>query len=510
MPLTNPPRSPLPSPIATAMSAVPSESELPFLGAVELSRLVRKRHVGCVELLDVFIGRVERLDERINAVVVRDFDVARARAKRMDALLASPSFQPGPLAGVPMTVKESFDLAGQPTTWGLSAYRDHRAATNALAVDRLMAAGANIFGKTNVPVLLADWQTFNPIYGTTRNPWDVARTPGGSSGGGAAAVAAGLSGLEIGSDIGASIRNPAHYCGIYGHKPTWGICPPQGHAIPGHLGGADISVIGPLARSAEDLEVALKVIAGPDEIDAAGLRLTLAGPRTRHLRDLRVAVMSNNHAAEVDASVQRVVEEVADLLHREGATVDRGARPAIDPEEAHEAYILLLRAATSGRLDDTQIDRMLAKRQALSPDRHGYEAWLVRGATMLHRDWLRWNERRHRMRLAWASFFKEWDVLICPAAASAAFVHDQDGERWERMIDVNGKPQPSTTQLFWAGYSGAVLLPSTVAPAGESREGLPIGVQIIGPQYGDLTTIAIAGALGARCRGYRPPPGFEA
>jgi amidase len=492
------------------MSAVPVTSELPFLSAVELSRLVRKRQVGCVELLDLFIDRVERLDERINSVVVRNFEVARERAKRMDTLLSSPSFQPGPLVGVPMTVKESFDLAGQSTTWGLLAYCEHRAGTNALAVDRLIAAGANIFGKTNVPVLLADWQTFNPIYGTTLNPWDVARSPGGSSGGGAAAVAAGLSALEVGSDIGASIRNPAHYCGIYGHKPTWGICPPKGHAIPGHLAGADISVIGPLARSAEDLEVALKVIAGPDEIDAAGLRLSLAPPRTRHLRNLRVAVMSNNYAAEVDASVQQVVEAVADRLQREGATVDRDARPAIDPEEAHEAYILLLRAATSSRLDDVQIDGMLAKRQALSPDRRGYEAWLVRGATMLHRDWLRWNERRHRMRLAWAAFFKDWDVLICPAAASAAFPHNHDGERWERMIEVNGKLQPSTTQLFWAGYSGVALLPSTVAPVGANQEGLPIGVQIIGPQFGDLTTIAVAGALGARCRGYRPPPGFEA
>ncbi len=482
-------------------------SELPFLSATALSRLVRTRQVGCVELLDAFIGRIEALDDRINAVVVRDFDVARERARQMDTLLASPSFKPGPLVGVPMTVKESFDLAGHPTTWGLAEHRDHEATSNALAVERLIAAGANVIGKTNVPVLLADWQTFNPVYGTTNNPWDTGRTPGGSSGGAAAAVAAGLSALEVGSDIGASIRNPAHYCGIYGHKPTWGICPPQGHSFPGHLAGADISVIGPLARSAGDLELALKAIAGPDAIEATGWKLALPRPRWSRLADLRVAVMSNDRAAEVDASVQQAVEDVADFLQREGATVDRDARPAVDTEAAHEAYVLLLRAATAGRMTDAQIARLQAK--AIDPDVRGYEAWLARGATMLHRDWLQWSERRHRMRLAWAAFFKDWDVLICPAAATAAFAHDQAGERWERMIEVNGHPQPSTTQLFWAGYSGAFLLPSTVAPAGESREGLPIGVQIIGPQYGDLATIALARQLESKYRGYRRPPGFD-
>lgn len=487
-----------------------STSRIPFLSATALARLVRSRQIGCVELLDVFIGRVERFDHDINAVVVRDFDAARERAKRMDTLMGSASYQPGPLAGVPMTVKESFDLVGHPTTWGLTAHRDHRANANALAVDRLLDAGANIFGKTNVPVLLADWQTFNPIYGTTSNPWDTTRTPGGSSGGAAAALAAGLTGLEIGSDIGASIRNPAHYCGVYGHKPTWGICPPRGHVIPGRLAGSDISVIGPLARSAADLEVALNTIAGPDEVEAAGWRLALERPRRSKLADFKVAVMSDSPAAEVDASVRQVVEDVADFLAGEGATVSREAKPAIDMEEAHEAYILLLRAATAGRLTDAQIARMQAAKESMPSDRRGYEAWLARGATMLHRDWLQWNERRHRMRLAWAEFFREWDVLICPAAATAAFAHNQQGERWERMIEVNGKPQPTTTQLFWAGYSGAFMLPSTVVPAGASGEGLPIGVQIVGPQYGDLTTIALAGMLESCYQGYRPPLGFGA
>lgn len=490
------------------MTTIPAESDLPFQPATALARLVREREVGCVELLDCFIRRVERLDGRINAVVVRDFDVARDRAKRLDSALADRASDPGPLAGVPMTVKESFDLRGHPTTWGLTEYRGHRAEGNALAVERLLAAGANIFGKTNVPVMLADWQTFNPIYGTTANPWDVGRTPGGSSGGAAAALAAGFTALEVGSDIGASIRNPAHYCGVFGHKPTWGICPPQGHSVPGQLAGADISVIGPLARSADDLEVALGVIAGPDEIEAAGWKLALERPTQGRLRRLRVAVMPNDPAAEVDRTVQQAVEEVARFLQSEGAVMGMDARPAIDSEEAHEVYVLLLRAATSGRIDDAQLARLEAAKAQLGPESRGYPAWLARGATMRHRDWLRLNQRRHRMRLAWAEFFREWDVLLCPAAATAAFAHDHAGERWERMIPVNGRPQPSTTQLFWAGYSGAFLLPSTVAPAAESPEELPIGVQIIGPQYGDLTTIAVARIIEAGYRRFRPPPGF--
>jgi amidase len=169
-----------------------------------------------------------------------------------------------------MTIKESYDVVGMPTTWGLPELKDNIAKTNASAVQRLIDAGVVLFGKTNVPLMLADWQSYNAVYGTTNNPWDVGRTPGGSSGGSAAALAAGLTGIEAGSDIGASIRNPAHYCGVFGHKPTYGICPPRGQALPGRVAAPDISVIGPLARSAGDLAIALAAMAGPTVSTASG------------------------------------------------------------------------------------------------------------------------------------------------------------------------------------------------------------------------------------------------
>jgi amidase len=215
-----------------------------FLSARGLARLVRTRKFGCLELLEYFIDRVERHDPKLNAVVVRDYAAARKRARAMDRRLARGEAPKGPFLGVPMTVKESYDVAGLPTTRGLASLLAHRAERDAIAVQRLRDAGANVFGKTNVPVHLSDWQTFNPVYGTTNNPWDLSRTPGGSSGGAAAALAAGLTGLEIGSDVGASIRNPAHYCGVYGHKSTWGICARAGHNL-GALADPDISVLGP-------------------------------------------------------------------------------------------------------------------------------------------------------------------------------------------------------------------------------------------------------------------------
>lgn len=479
-----------------------------FLSARSLARLVRARKFGCLELLEYFIARVERHDPKLNAVVVRDYAAARKRARAMDRRLARGDAAKGPFLGVPMTVKESYDVEGLPTTRGLTSLQGHRAERHAIAVQRMLDAGANVFGKTNVPVHLSDWQTYNPVYGTTNNPWDVARTPGGSSGGGAAALAAGLTGLEMGSDVGASIRNPAHYCGVYGHKSTWGICARAGHNM-GAFADPDISVLGPLARSAGDLAPALTVMAGPDGIDGAGWKLALPKPHRTGLREYRVAVMANHPAAPVDRTVEEAVLAVGDFLRREKAKVSFEARPAIDPVEAHELYLLLLRSSTVGLLSPERLRSFSKERPRLDPARRDYYAQLVRGSTLSHQEWLKLDERRHRMRHQWADFFREWDVLLCPTAATVAFAHNHVGERWERMVMVNGSPQPSTTQLFWAGYSGAFYLPGTVAPAGAGPDGLPIGLQIVGPQYGDFTTIDLAAWLERGYRAFVPPPGFD-
>lgn len=479
-----------------------------FRSAKQLAADIRRRKIGCLEALDLYLARMERFNGTLNAIVVTDVEGARRRARQADAALRRG--RPwGPLHGVPMTIKESYDVAGMPTTWGLSALKDNIAPRNALAVDRLLAAGVVLFGKTNVPAWLADYQSYNDVYGTTNNPWDVSRSPGGSSGGSAAALAAGLTGLEAGSDIGSSIRNPAHYCGVFGHKPTFGIVPPRGQALPGRVAQGDISVVGPMARSAEDLAIALSAMAGPDEIDGVGLRLALPAPRRTTLREFKVAVMLDDPAAEVDREVQARLQALAEFLGKRKAKVSLTARPAIDTAEAHRTYIFLLRAATAGRQTAEEFARNAEITRGLAQDDQRYFAWTMRANTASHRDWLAANETRHKMRWRWAEFFREWDLLLCPVASSAAFPHDHVGERHERMITVNGKRVPCVDQLFWAGYGGMAYLPATVAPIGFTPGGLPVGVQIIGPQYGDRTSIEFARLLEREFQSFVPPPDYR-
>ena len=481
--------------------------DTPFRSAKHLAAQIRRKKIGCLELLDLYLARVDKYNPALNAIIATDVDAARARAREADRALAEGAPW-GPLHGLPMTIKESYDVVGMPTTWGVPELKDNRPARNALAVDRLLGAGAVLFGKTNVPIYLADYQSYNAIYGTTNNPWDPTRAPGGSSGGSAAALAAGLTGLEAGSDIGSSIRNPAHYCGVFGHKPTWGIVPPRGQALPGRVSVPDISVIGPLGRSADDLALALEVMAGADEIDGAGWQLRLPPPRRKSLREYRVAVMLSDPCSEVDSTVQDRLQALADFLAAQGATVSDRARPDIDTREAHRVYIQLLRAATSGRQPPAEFAQSLATARALSPDDQSYFAQMTRANTLHHRDWLGANETRHRMRWKWAEFFEEWDVLLCPPAASAAVPHDHEGERHERTIAVNGQRVLAVDQLFWAGLTGMVYLPASVAPIGLTPGGLPVGVQIAGPQYGDRTCIAFARLLEREYQAFVPPPGY--
>ena len=477
--------------------------DIAFWSASKLIRALKAKKVGALELLDHYAGRIATHDKALNALPVLDMDVARKRAKAYDRKGAKV----GPLAGLPMTVKESFDLKGHPTTWGLAEYCTTPAAGNAVAVQRFLDAGGNVFGKSNVPTLLADWETVNPVYGKTVNPWHHERTPGGSSGGAAAALAAGLTALEAGSDIGGSIRNPAHFCGVYGHKSTYGVCSMEGHGLPGVAHPADISVIGPLARSAVDLELAFNIMAGPDPLDAGGWKLSLPKPEKKTLRGWRVAVLESHPTAEVDDTQRLAIRRLARFLASKGAKVSDRALPDFDLGEAHRVFIQLLRGATSGRQTPEFFDRMVAEKAKLAPKDMGYYAQMVRANTQPHKDWLVASNRRHQMRLAWAEFFRDWDVLLCPNAATAAFPHSMPGERWERMVPVNGRPQPVTTQMWWAGIAGMCFLPGTAAPIGLSPEGLPLSVQILGPQYGDLSTIRFAQLVEREYYAFTPPPG---
>ena len=268
--------------LAPAKAKAAADQAAPmYQTAGDLVEALASRQVSSRELVDAAFARIEALDPKINAVVVRDFDRARTAADAADAALERGERQP--LLGLPMTVKEQFNIAGLPTTWGFPKFKDWRPDVDALVVQRLKAAGAIILGKTNVPVDLGDWQSYNEVYGTTNNPWDFGRSPGGSSGGAAAALAAGFVPLELGSDIGGSLRAPAHFCGVFSHKPSIdlvplrGAGPPQTPAIPGR---GDFAVAGPMARSAADLALELSVVAGPDELmDGIGYKLALPPPR---------------------------------------------------------------------------------------------------------------------------------------------------------------------------------------------------------------------------------------
>jgi amidase len=474
--------------------------DLSFASATALAAKIRAREIGCLELLDHAIARVGALDGAVNAVVVRDFERARQRARSLDD--STPN---GPLYGVPMTVKESFNVAGLPTTWGVPERRGNIAATNAVAVDRLLNAGAVIFGKTNVPRMLADWQSYNGVYGRTNNPWDLTRTPGGSSGGGAAALAAGLTALEAGSDIGGSIRQPAHACGLFGHKPTWGLVPTFGHSLVESPAMTDISVVGPLARSAADLHLALEVMAGPEE---TALTFTLPPPRQTWLQGLRIAVWAEQAGQATDPAITTALLDLATALERAGIFVDRTARPAFDPGEAFDLFLKLMAAALSGRSSDADRAETRALAAKLGPDNTSADAVMARSVDMTHATWLGLNQRRHGMRRAWGAFFDEWDVLLCPVIGAPAWPHVTDIPLWQRTLTVGGATVPYNDMLFWSGLVGAFYLPASVAPLGVTAEGLPFGVQIVGPLYGDRLTIEVARQLEHAWRGFTPPPGY--
>ncbi len=482
-------------------------AELAFKSAVELAALIKSKSISSLELTNLYIERIERFDETINAVVVRDFERARAAAEAADRALAKGQ-NLGPLHGLPMTIKEAYDLAGLPTTWGVPEFAGNVAATDSDTVARLKQAGAHFMGKTNVPLNLADFQSFNEIYGTTGNPWDPTRTPGGSSGGSSAALAAGLTALEAGSDIGGSIRNPSHFCGTYGHKPTWGVVSDRGHSLPGVAAPADIAVVGPMGRSAEDLRLSMDVIAGPQALDAPGWRLTLPAPEHSRLGQFRVALWPSDELAPVSTEISERVEMIGSVLSKHGATVSDQARPNVDFEQAFETYnSLLWGVMASGMKPEERLALQQQAAQLPDSDR-SISALMARYSVQDHATWSRANNERFHLRAAWRAFFNDWDILICPQMATTAFPHDH-GDYMERTLTVNNETQSYFQQVFWAGMITVAHLPSTVFPTGPSNEGLPIGLQAVGPEFHDYRTIEFTRLLAEEIGGFQAPPGYE-
>src|SRR5271169_3125465 len=387
--------------------ANPDPDDPAYRPAGELVQMLANRQISSRELVDSAIARIDAIDPKINAVVVRDFDRARAAADAADAALASGERRP--LLGLPMTVKEQFNIAGLPTTWGNPKFKDWRPEADALVVQRLKSAGAVILGKTNVPIGLGDWQSYNEVYGTTNNPWNLDRTPGGSSGSAAAALAAGFVPLEFGSDIGGSLRAPAHFCGVFSHKPSLdlvpqrGAGPPQAPEIPVR---GDLSVIGPMARSAADLALELDAVAGPDEwTDGIGYKLTLPPPRHERLADFRVLVIDAHPLCPTATNVTGALNGVVEHLAKLGVPLVRKSDKLPDLALTSRLYRELLSAFFSADLPSEARQRVEAAAKALPPDDQSLSAWGLRGLTTSHTEWIRKSRIRAGLRARWQALF---------------------------------------------------------------------------------------------------------
>ena len=457
------------------------------------------------------IGRIERHDGKINAVCVRDFERGLDAARAADAARARGETRP--LLGIPMTIKESLNIAGLPTTWGFPAQKDFKPQEDALAVSRVKDAGGVILGKTNVPIALGDWQSYNEIYGTTNNPFDLGRTPGGSSGGSSAALAAGYGALSIGTDIGGSLRVPAFHCGIYAHKPTFELVPTRGNTPPPFQPlplTRDLTVMGPMARSAKDLSLLLDVIAGPDPLEA-GKAYKLALPPSRHgaLKDFRVLLLDSDPLMPTNAVVRAAIEKLAAGLGKAGVTVERASPLLPDFAASTRLYMRLLFSFLGASFQPEVLAGAQTAAAALAADDMSLRAERLRGIMLSHRDWMAADSARARLRAQWREFFRTFDAVICPVMPTPAFPHDHAPQQELRRIEIDGKQYPYPDQMAWAGIATLPGLPSTAIPLGLSPDGLPLGVQIVGAWLEDRTPLKLAELIEREFGGFVPPPMFD-
>ncbi len=498
------------APAQPATANTPTDDALMYRTASDLVRALAAREISSRELVEAAIARIEAINPRINAVVVKDYERARAAADAADAARARGESKP--LLGLPMTVKEQFNIEGLPTTWGRPDAKGWMPPGDALAVARLKAAGAVILGKTNVPFDLGDWQSYNEIYGTTNNPWNFGRSPGGSSGGSAAALAAGLVPLELGSDIGGSLRAPAHYCGVFSHKPSLNLIPMRGAGPPqapvNVPVGNNLAVIGPMARSAADLALALDMLAGPDEMwDGIGYKLDLPPPRHDRLADYRVLVIDTHPLFPTAKSVSSVLNDLTDALARAGCKVTRPDRGTPSLAFLTRNYVELLAAELQDGLTPEIRARIMADASAIPPDDESLRATYLRGATMSHAAAVQAGYIRGGLRARWQALFADHDVILCPPMPTPAFPHDH-GPQARRRIDVDGRSLPYDNQVVWAAIATNCGFPSTTVPVARTDDGLPVGVQIIGGYLSDRTTLAFAGMIEREYGGFVRPPGF--
>ncbi|MGC2811629.1 MAG: amidase [Bradyrhizobium sp.] len=488
-----------------------AKSQWSFATAAELSAALKARKVSAVELAQDVIGRIERHDAKVNAVCVRDFTRGLEAARAADVALARGESKP--LLGLPMTVKESYNVGGLPTTWGFPAQKDFTPPEDALSISRVKAAGGVILGKTNVPLALGDWQSYNDIYGITNNPFDLTRTPGGSSGGSAAALAAGYGPLSLGSDIGGSLRVPAFHCGVYAHKPTFALVPPRGHTpppLPPLPLDRDLAVIGPMARSAADLSLVLDVIAGPDPIEAGKTyQLALPSPRHGELNKFRVLLIDTDPLLPTDTVMRAAIEKLGANLAKAGVAVERSSPLLPDFAASTRLYMRMLMSFLAASFQPEIYAGAKDAAAKLAADDMSLAAERLRGIALSHRDWLMADGGRARLRAQWRELFKSFDAVICPVMPTPAFPHDHSADQNKRRIDIDGREYPYLDQLAWPGIATLPGLPATAIPIGLSPRGLPVGVQIVGPWLEDRTPLKLAELIEREFGGFVPPPMFD-
>lgn len=464
---------------------------------------LRNHELSSTELVDMHIARIEAYDGTLNAIPVQTFDRARQAAKQADARIAAGDT--APLLGLPMTLKESTLTAGLPQSAGMPDFKDYRPAIDGPIATSVFGAGVCLLGKTNIPVALGDWQADSPVYGRTNNPWDVSRTPGGSTGGGGAALAAGMTPLEVGSDIGGSIRVPAAYCGVYGHRPSETAIPKSGAFPRADLPNPAVlmPVQGPLARSAVDLELLFDVLVGPEPGEDAGWKLDLSAARHQRLADFRVALMPPPIGVKASASMQARLEELAALLSREGAHVAEAA-PGFDIEAYLHDYLRLLNVMVTIATPREEREALAAQlREAGDP----FSLARADGLVMDAAAYVMLVARREHARAAWRDFFREWDVVLAPMTLDVAFPH-QEAAFEDRSLIVDNESLPYHANILYPMPAIFAGQPSTAFPGGLNEKGLPLGLQAIGPYLEDRTTLKFAQLVEEAWYRFEPPPGY--
>jgi amidase len=482
-----------------------------FRSATDLLELLRSREIGAVELLELHLERVAKVNPAINCVVALDEEGALEQARKADEASARGEAL-GALHGLPMTIKDVFEVVGMPATCGFLHLADYRPTSDAEAVAALREAGAIIFGKTNVPEGAADHQSYNAVYGVTRNPWDLDRSPGGSSGGSAAALAAGMTPLEVGSDIGGSIRCPAHFCGVFGHKSSFTAVPMGGHIPPAPLSDAlyEMAVAGPMARDARDLELALDVITGAGGLDQKGKRVVLPAARHETLEDFRVAVLLDADGAPVDGAYRDALADFAEELRSLGVQVTALGQPPVDSQHSLDVYFDIVFGIFGGGAPEPIYEAFKALAPAAAPEDRSFAARMGRAARLTAREWFARLDDRARLVQQWEAFFADADILLCPVMSTVAFPHDHSGvdhtAQLERTVAIDGEPAPYLINLTWPGLITVANLPSTAIPTRRFVDGLPAGVQAVSAFLDDRTTIRFATLVQQRLGGFVVPP----